>query len=115
MSQQTKNAPPRMNTLIPMEDEDGNRCFVNQWDVPARLQGGWKVVGKLEQHTSTTKAPVEHLEDADPAAGGAGGKPNGGKGKTGGKTGGGKTGATDGTTSDADPAAGGAGGDKPAK
>jgi hypothetical protein len=51
----------KLNSLIPMEDADGNRCFVNQWDVPGRQQDGWRVVGKLEQHTSTTKAPVEAL------------------------------------------------------
>lgn len=104
MSEQTQKAPPRLNTLIPMEDADGNRCFVNQWDVTARIQDGWKVVGKLEQHTSTTKAPIEHLDDGK----GGAGKP---KAKTGGKSGSKSGGADD----DTDPGAGGAGGDPTAK
>lgn len=84
----------KLNSLIPMEDPDGNRCFVNQWDVPQKKADGWTVVGKLEQHTSTTSAPVDALTDAGgkPAKPSKGGKGANGKGaddKTGDGAGGG--------------------------
>jgi hypothetical protein len=71
---------PKQNNFIPMQDAEGNRCFVNAWDVPNRKAEGWKVVGDLAFHASSTRAPVEALESkggqaaaapavpADPAA-----------------------------------------------
>jgi len=53
-----------LNTLIPMEDASGNRCFVNSWDVPTKKADGWKVVGDLAKHTSQVKAPVDALDKA---------------------------------------------------
>ena len=71
---------PKQNNFIPMQDAEGNRCFVNAWDVPNRKAEGWKVVGDLAFHASSTRAPIEALESkggqaaaapavpADPAA-----------------------------------------------
>ena len=71
---------PKQNNFIPMQDAEGNRCFVNTWDVPNRKAEGWKVVGDLAFHASSTRAPIEALESkggqaaaapavpADPAA-----------------------------------------------
>lgn len=78
MSQKAQQEPPKLNSLIPMEDTDGNRCFVNQWDVPARKVDGWIVVGTMEHHTSKVGAPVDALTTGD------------GKGKVDGKGGKGK-------------------------
>lgn len=72
MSQNANQLPPRLNTLIPMEDGDGNRCFVNQWDVAARKADGWTVVGRLEQHTSQVKAPIDALDGDKPGGKGQG-------------------------------------------
>lgn len=64
------------NNLIPMQDQAGNRCFVNAWDVKSRQGDGWTVIGDLTFHTSSVRAPVDLLEGkgapaaapADPAA-----------------------------------------------
>jgi len=50
-----------LNTLVPMEDLEGNRCFTNQWDVKARQDDGWKVIGKLEHHNASVLAPTQFL------------------------------------------------------
>lgn len=74
----------QLNTLIPMEDGDGARQFVNQWDVNKRKADGWKVVGNIDQHTSTVKAPVAALDPANDPKPKTKGKPAaGGDGKTG--------------------------------
>jgi hypothetical protein len=52
---------PKQNTLIPMQDPAGNRCFVNAWDVASRKADGWTVIGELAFHTSSTRAPSELL------------------------------------------------------
>lgn len=57
------------NNLIPMQDQAGNRCFVNAWDVKSRQDDGWTVVGDLAFHTASTRAPVDLLEgDGKPPA-----------------------------------------------
>lgn len=69
------NARKHLNTLIPMENPDGGRSFVNHWDVPDREADGWTVVGDVKQHVATVRAPVEALDpenDPSPAAGGDG-------------------------------------------
>lgn len=53
---------PKLNNLIPMQDPEGNRCFVNAWDVANRKAEGWSVVGDFTFHTSSVRAPVELLE-----------------------------------------------------
>jgi hypothetical protein len=58
----------RLNTLIPMEDASGNRSFVNSWDVSTRKAEGWKVIGDLNVHTASTRAPVDALVGGAPAA-----------------------------------------------
>lgn len=62
------DAPPRLNTLIPMRDGAGNACFVNNWDVPARKAEGWSVIGDQAKHVASVKAPVEALAGGAPAA-----------------------------------------------
>jgi hypothetical protein len=59
------NPEPKLNTLIPMEDTEGNRCFVNAWDVTSRKQDGWRVLGDERKHTSMTTAPVDVLTGDD--------------------------------------------------
>jgi hypothetical protein len=51
-----------LNSLIPMQTPEGDRVFVNAWDVPERVRDGWETVGDVRQHTSTTRAPVEALD-----------------------------------------------------
>lgn len=63
---------PKQNTLIPMQDPAGNRCFVNAWDVPSRKADGWTVIGDLAFHTASTRAPVELLAGKGDAAAPAG-------------------------------------------
>lgn len=50
------------NNLIPMQDQAGNRCFVNAWDVKSRQDDGWTVIGDLTFHTASTRAPVDLLD-----------------------------------------------------
>ena len=88
MNQQTNQTQHKLNSLIPMEDPDGNRTFVNQWDVKARQEDGWKVVGRIEHHTASVNAPVHLLAGDATAAAGAekpekSEKPKKGKGSTG--------------------------------
>ncbi len=52
---------PKLNTLIPMADAAGNRCFVNSWDVASRKTDGWKVLGDLAYHQASTNAPTALL------------------------------------------------------
>lgn len=69
MNQNTTQTQHKLNSLIPMEDKDGNRTFVNQWDVKARQEDGWKVVGRIEHHTASISAPTHLLSGDAPAAG----------------------------------------------
>lgn len=55
-------ADPKMNTLVPMQSQDGDRCMVNAWDVATKKADGWQVIGDLAFHTSSTKAPVDLLD-----------------------------------------------------
>lgn len=63
---------PKLNTLIPMQDAAGNRCFVNAWDVAGRKADGWSVIGDQRFHEASTRAPAELLAgqaaDAAPPA-----------------------------------------------
>lgn len=59
---------PKLNNLIPMVDPEGGRCFVNAWDVATRTADGWKVLGDIKRHTSTTQAPLGVLNDGAPSA-----------------------------------------------
>lgn len=78
MNQQTNQTQHKLNSLIPMEDPDGNRTFVNQWDVKARQDDGWKVIGRIEHHTASVTAPVELLAGDKPASGSPAATPAGG-------------------------------------
>jgi hypothetical protein len=81
MSETNKNEfQPKMNSLIPMEDPEGQRCFVNSWDVADRKADGWKVVGDERRHLNRTDAPIEELIGGEPAKAG---KPAGKGGKKG--------------------------------
>lgn len=59
---------PKLNNLIPMEDDSGNCCFVNNWDVPTRKAEGWRVIGDQAKHIASVKAPVEALRAGQAAA-----------------------------------------------
>lgn len=67
-TRKTRRQRKNINSLIPMEHADLGRTFVNAWDVPERETEGWKVIGSLKQHMSTTKAPVDLLHEANEKA-----------------------------------------------
>ena len=50
-----------LNQLLPMQSPNGDRVFVNQWDVPQRKAQGWEVIGDITKHVARVTAPTEDL------------------------------------------------------